>query len=82
MVLNFCSIVLRAEKRHPRLRSFDSWRTNFWLSDVLSLAFGLATISSSFSDVAKIYAPMPHTTVRGGAPLTLAALNIGILILS
>jgi hypothetical protein len=44
--------------------------------------FGSAMMSSAFSDAAKIYVPMTHTTIHDGAPLTPVALNIGILILS
>jgi hypothetical protein len=69
MVLNFCLIVLRAEKRHPCLRLFDWRRTNLWLSNGLSLACSSVTLSSPFSDAVKIYVPMPHTIVCGGAPL-------------
>jgi hypothetical protein len=46
MVLNFCSIILRAKKCHPCLRPFDWWRMNLWPPDMISLAFDSVTMSS------------------------------------
>jgi hypothetical protein len=69
LVLNFCSIVLRVEKHHPRLRSFDWRRMNLQLSDGLSLTFGSTMMFFAFGNAAKIYVPMPPYDCSWWCPL-------------